>query len=246
MMRRQTSSILAARKFTCQTCECRKRTEWCALSEYETLELDAAKVINHYRSGQTIFFQGNPCMGLYAVAEGTVALRRTDSHGRSVIVRLVEAGQTLGYRAFFSSTSFYAASAEAVTDSLVCFISREKVAGLLKGNNKVVLNFLRRLADDLDGAEDFRLKFLKLPVRGRLAQVLLLLKHHHGRVLENGDLVIDLPMSRQDLADMIDSRAETLSRAVTALQKEGAAVFEGRRVLVHDLDSLFDEVESYE
>ena len=237
-------NMLNKRKISCAGCTRRQDTEWGFLDEHQVEELDRAKVVLQIRGGQTIFFQGNPCTGLYAVRKGTVLLRRTDVDGHSAIVRMVEKGQTMGYRAFFSSTPVYGASAEASTDCTLCFISREQVNRLLTNNPRITLAFLQRLADDLDGAETCRLQFSKLPVRGRVSQILLLLKHHHGEVNANGDIVIDLPISRQELAEMVGARPESVSRAITVLHNKGVAEFRGRKVTISDLDLLLDEVEA--
>lgn len=228
----------------CQKCPHLAETEWKSLGKTDIVTLNQAKTMNTYNPGQLIFLQGNQCMGLYSVYSGTVVVRRVNVHGNAVIVRLVEAGQTLGYRAFFSSNSFYTASAEATTRTQVCFLSRTNVDNLIRNNPSVALNFLRRLANDLNSAESFRLRFATLPVTGRVAQILLLLKRHHGTVDQNGNIIIDLPMARRDLANMIDARPESVSRAVTSLHKRGVATFTKRRVTITDLDDLIDEVET--
>ena len=81
----------------------------------ELRRLNGATACNTYRTGQTVLYQGNPCLGIYCIMEGTVALRKTDVAGNSTILRLAKAGQTVGYRAFFARSP-YQASAEAITD----------------------------------------------------------------------------------------------------------------------------------
>lgn len=52
-----------------------------------------------------------------------------------------------------------------------------------------------------------------------------------------------LPISRQDLADLLGTRPETIARTTSALQKDGVAMFHGRRVVIQDLDLLLDELD---
>ena len=82
-----------------------------------------------------------------------------------------------------------------------------------------------------------------LSVRARLAYLLLELRVRHGQVDADGNIVIDLPLSRQDLASLAGTRPESLSRVIKALEAAGVARFTGRRVVVVDLDVLVDEAE---
>jgi len=227
---------------TCFACQTRPCSEWAALTREEIGLLNDARTCNRYGSGQIIFYQGNACLGVYCIMEGMVALRKNDAGGNSVIVRLADAGQTLGYRAFFAG-SRYEATAEAATDCVICFIDHAAVRRLLDQNPAIGERFLTRLARDLEDAEHARLDLQASSVRARLAHLLLVLKDRHGRADHGGSVVIDLPLSRQDVAAMIGARPETVSRAIKGLAEDGVARFAGREVVVPDLDRLLDELE---
>ena len=226
----------------CFACQTRERSEWCTLVPEEVQKLNEAKACNTYRTGQMVFYQGNPCLGIYCIAEGTVALRKTDSAGNSVIVRLAKAGQAIGYRAFFARSP-YEASAEAVTDSTICFIDKTAMRRLLEQNPSIGHNFLTRLAQDLEESEQARLEAGTLSVRARLAHLLLVLKDSYGRVDDDGNIIIELPLARQDMAAMIGARPESTSRAIKALQSDRVVRFEGGDAIVDDLDRLLDEID---
>ena len=226
----------------CFACQSRERSEWCTLIPDEVRQLNAAKTRNSYRAGQTVFYQRNPCLGIYCIMEGTVALRKSDAAGNSVIVRLAKAGQTIGYRAFFAKSP-YEVSAEAVTDSTICFIDHAAVRRLLEQNPSIGHHFLKRLAQDLEESEQARLDADTLSVRARLAHLLLVLKDSYGRVDDDGNIIIELPLSRQDVAAMIGARPESTSRAIKALQSDRVVRFEGGDAIVDDLDRLLDEID---
>lgn len=241
---RENASMLGrtAKHVNCFNCLNRNRSEWCQLSPPELRDLDGAKICHVYQPGQTIFFQGNQCLGVYCIESGTVALRKTDASGNSVIVRMVNSGETLGYRAYFAD-SVYSASAEALEQCRICFIRRDVVKQMLENNPALGTAFLRRIARDLEDAETLQLQTATLPVRTRLAHLLLVLKDRFGTVEEDGTLTIDLPLARQDIAAMLGTRPETVARAVRSLHDEGVALFDGRHCRVRDLDELLDVVE---
>jgi CRP/FNR family transcriptional regulator len=229
------------KRASCLTCEHRAEA-WCSLGD-DLEKLNEFKTFNVYQPGQTIFYQGNPCLGLYCVEEGTIALRKGDAHGNEVIVRLVHRGEILGSRTFFAQGQ-YAASAVALTECRVCFIDRAMVSHLNERHPAMSAIFLKNISQQLREAEESKLHFATFPVRARLANLLLELREHYGRIDDEGNLLIDLPLSRQDMASLIVTRPETLSRTIRELKKDNVAQFERRSVLVWDLDALLDEVES--
>jgi CRP-like cAMP-binding protein len=220
----------------------RDRSEWGVLKDDEVKTLNESKICNTYKPGQVIFYQGNPCLGVYCIERGTVAIRKTDASGNSVLVRLAHEGQTLGYRTYFAGGG-YTASSEALTEARICFVDRAAVRRLLDHNPSLGLQFLKRIADDLRSSEEQRLAAASLSVRTRMAHLLLVLKDRCATVDDDGTLIIELPLARQDIAAMLGTRPETIARTTKALEQDGIAEFRGRHVLVPDLDALLDEVE---
>ena len=242
LLRAAPSAKSSAKSTNCFACQGRSHSEWCSLEGPDLNLLNQVKVANTYQPGQTVFYQGNTCLGIFCVESGTVAIRKTDPNGNSVIVRLAHQGDTLGYRAFFANQP-YQASAEALATTRVCFIDKAAVKRLLEHDPNVGLAFLRTMAGNLEEAESERLMAATLPVRARLAHLLLTMKDRFGQVSDDGILRIDLPLSRQDIAAMLGTRPETIARAVRALEDAGTASFKGREVIVPDLDVLMDELE---
>lgn len=204
--------------------------------------MDGAKTPRTYRAGETLFHEGTPSLGLFCLQRGTVALRRPQPSGKPALMRLIEPGQTLGYRAFFAG-GHHGASAEALTECRVCFVDRGVVAQLLERDASLCWRFLHSLAHDSEQAEDALVRTNTLDLRARLVHLLLSLKAAHGQVDDDGNLVIELPCSREDVASLIGARPESLSRAIRALDSAGIARFFGRKVIVADLDLLIDELE---
>jgi CRP/FNR family transcriptional regulator len=82
-----------------------------------------------------------------------------------------------------------------------------------------------------------------MSVRARTAHLLLMLKDRFATVTEDGSLSFELPLSRKDMASIVGTRPETIARTIRSLEADGVTRFSGRRVTVHDLDALLDEVE---
>ncbi|MCO4763520.1 MAG: Crp/Fnr family transcriptional regulator [Myxococcales bacterium] len=226
----------------CHSCAARCDSVWSQLDEPELDRLDQHKSVQRLDPGEVLYGQGDPCKGLFVVQSGSLALRKFDDSGRSVLLRLVVAGQAVGYRCFFDGGR-YRAQAEALEATRVCFLKPTLVTKMFEQNPDVVRGMMQRLARELGDAEDRFLMATRRSVRCRLAHALLRLKDHHGEVDDEGVLTVQLPISRQDLADLLGTRPETIARTTRALEKDGVASFHGRRVVIPDLDLLFDELE---
>jgi CRP/FNR family transcriptional regulator len=227
----------------CPSCHGRGHAEWGILGDADLRSLNAARTQNTFKPGEVIFRQGDTCQGIYCIDAGEVALRKTDEHGGSAIVRLAHAGQTIGYRAFFAGGP-YAASAEALTECQICFVPSDAVKALIAQDPRLGYSFLKRQADDLRESEEMRLHATSLSTRARLAHFLLTLKDRVGAVGDDGVLTVELPLSRKDLAALLGARRESIARAIRALDDAGVASFAGRTVQIPDLDALLDELDA--
>ena len=227
----------------CFSCPNRERTEWCTLSDDELQRIVDANRIREFLPGEALYHQGDSCHGVYCIHSGMVGIRKVDIDGNSVLLGLAHAGDTLGYRALLTGSE-HKISAEILKKGAVCFIDKGTVRGLIEQNPALGHRFLTRAIKDLEEAEDKFLESVTLSVRARFAHLLLVLKDRHAKAAEGDkELVLELPLSRQDMAAMIGIRPETMSRIIRQFEEDGIAEFSGRTVRVSDVSRLLDEFE---
>ncbi|MFO1372207.1 MAG: Crp/Fnr family transcriptional regulator [Candidatus Competibacteraceae bacterium] len=219
----------------------RQRNEWRVLAGEELTLLAQARKCRLYHAGEPIFSAGEPSHGIYCITSGTVAIRKVGAEGNAVLVQLGYPGDTLGYRDLLLGEN-RRSSAEALGPSKVCFIDKQTVRALLDKSPALGLQFLRRVATDLDDAHTKLVQNATFSNRTKLIHLLLVLMNRHGRTSIDGSRVMKLPLSRRDLASMIGARHETLSRIIGRLEEDGIARFSGRTVHVAQPNSLLDEI----
>lgn len=224
----------------CGACAAHPDSLWQQLDGELAGLIGNARVRRLYGSGQAVFRQGDPNAGVYCIAEGTVAIRRLDSVGNSVLLKLAYPGHTLGYRSFLSGGE-HKTSAEAVGPACVCRIERGALAAAVAQSPALSLAILARASADIELAQDMLMQQATLSNRGRLCQLLVDLVDHHGITHADGSGCVHLPVSRRDLASMIGTRHETVSRIMTRLEKDGLARFSGRSVSIPSLEALAAE-----
>ena len=215
--------------------------ELSALTGEDILLLNSRITSRVYQVGETIFMQEDDCKGLYFIEQGLVAVRKVDSEGRTAVVRLAFKGDTLGYRPMLAREN-HRASADIIKKSTVCFLDTQTILEILHGNPDLGMKFLERTAKALGEVEERFFEVAALNVRIRLVHLLLLLNDRFGRISDDGMLILELPLSRRDMASMIGAQPESVSRTIHDLQKEGLANFSGRNVHVPVYDRLVDEL----
>ncbi|MEK7246301.1 MAG: cyclic nucleotide-binding domain-containing protein, partial [Pseudomonadota bacterium] len=90
------------RPASCFSCQTRPRTEWCALSEIDLKQINDSKIDREHAPGDVLYHQGDPCTGVFCLQSGLVGLRKVGADGNSVLVRLAQPGDTIGYRSFLA------------------------------------------------------------------------------------------------------------------------------------------------
>lgn len=213
-----------------------------ALDDQQLSRISRSAHRREYRPGETIFDMGEPSRGLFCVSAGAVAVRKLASGGQSVVLSLAYPGEILGYRSLLNG-GHYKTSAEAIEPSVVCRIDHASVTDVLRQNPDLGLRLLNRAAREVEDAHNAILDYATLSNRCRLLRLLVEMSGRHSRPDTDGSLLLDLPVCRRDLAAMIGTRQETLSRIIGRIEEEGLASFSGRRVHVPQIDPLLRELE---
>jgi len=221
----------------CFVCPHHQQTEWSALREAQIQRINKVKVCRNYQPAEVVFFEGDPCRGVYCIENGLVGIRKAGIDGESVLLKLAHTGDILGYRPFLSQEP-HRASAEVLKPTSICFVPGAVVRDMLDESPALGFQFLNRAAKAQGAAEEKFHQTVTMSGRDRLFHLLLVMKDRYAMVTEDNALVLELPISHKDMAAMIGVRPESLSRIIRKLEEEGVMTFSGRKVRVFSADSL--------
>ncbi len=216
-------------------------TEWRVLDRKELDWLASVAICNSYEPGQCIFHEGDECNGIHFVCHGLVGVRRTGINGDSVLIRLAKQGDPLGFWTFLTGKC-HKSSAEVLQPSRACFLNSSCLHEVFERNPALSLEFLRRASSDLGEAQERFEQTVTMDLRARLAHFLLTMKKRYGHMTDEGKLLIELPISRRDMAEMIGVRTESLSRTIRKMTDDGVLKFSGHRVWLDGDDLLSGEI----
>lgn len=189
-----------------------------------------------YTPGQSIYFAGEPAERLYVVAAGKVKLLRHTLAGQDVLLDILASGEFFGALSILGQAE-YPDTAQAQTACCVLVIAAQDFQAILYRYPAVAVTTLNIVAQRLKAAHDTIRQISAYPVEQRLAAVLLKLAEKLGEKRPEG-LLIQAPLSRQDLAEMTGTTPETASRILSQFQKE-RLIHSGRQwIAVIDRDGL--------
>jgi CRP-like cAMP-binding protein len=195
----------------------------------EALEEVAAKATEKkVRAGGTLFREGEPASALYLMLEGRVKLTQVAADGHEVILRFVGPGDAVAALALFGDAA-YPVTAGAVSDSVLMAWHRDVLQELFQHHPPLAVNAMRLLSERLREVQERFRELATERVAQRIARALLRLVRQVGRRVEGG-VLIDLTLSRQDLAELTGTTLYTVSRVLS--EWEGQGILESGRAKV--------------
>ena len=182
------------------------------LPEEHIIEIEKIAGDKKYNKGDVIFYDGDEGTGFYLVAAGSVSVYKLSPEGKEQILHIVKEGDTIGAVPVFSGKSF-PANARAMSKIHLLFFDRKEFIRLITNKPLLTMNLLALLATRL---REFTIQVENLSLKeipGRLASYLLYLAQEQGN-----DDVIKLNISKAQLANLLGTGPESLSRALGSMK----------------------------
>lgn len=227
----------------CQYCKAKGSSHFAGLNEEELTILSSHKSCVGYKKGQTLFYEGTRPMGIFCINRGKVKVYKMGSNGREQILFIAQPGDFLGYRSMLSE-EFYGASATVIEPAAICFIPKNDFLTILNKNPNFFSKLMKAVCHELGVMEDKLAQIAQKSVRERLASTILMLKETYGMEGEGSD-VIDIALSREDLANIVGTATETVIRLLSEFKSDGMIGLEGKRIKVLDVQALVHEADFY-
>ncbi len=185
-----------------------------------------------YSRGKVIFTEGEEATGLYVLHTGRVKIYKLSSEGKEQILHIFGPGEPFGEVAVFAGGQF-PAYAEALEVSETLFFPRKKIVELLTKDPSMAMNMLAMLSKRLKYFTQLVENLSLKEVPQRLAAYLLVL----ATIKDKRDTV-ELDIAKGQLASLLGTIPETLSRILNKMTIQGYIEVEGRQIKLLDRQSL--------
>lgn len=220
----------------CESCNVRSHSFFKTSDPEEMEFVNAHKSCQHFKKGQVVFYEGNRPLGLYCMNSGKVKVYKTGFDGKEQIIHFAQPGDFLGYRALIAEES-YPVSAEAIEDTVACFIPEKSFNELLDRNKNLSRQLMKSLCHELNIASERLTSMAQKNVRERLAETLLLL-HDTFNADSRNDETIHIVLPREDIANIVGTATETVIRLLSEFKDDRLIEFEGKRIRIMDRKKL--------
>ena len=180
--------------------------------------------------GETAFREGEPADSFCVVGAGRLKLTQIGPEGDEVILRFVGPGEATAALAAFDGTT-YPATGTAIGPARIMVWPRSELQALLGRHPALALNLLRLLSERLREVQERFRELATERVARRIARALVRLVRQAGRKVEEG-VLIDMPLSRQSLAEMTGATLFTVSRTLSEWEARGIVRSGRERVVI--------------
>ena len=197
----------------------------------------------HIAQGEYFFHQGEPATHFYILAEGEAKLTQITPDGQQTIVDYFGPGNGIGIIVVLSQMQ-YPLAAEAVEDCVALQFDREITKQLMLRYPQLALNGLDMIAAQFAKLQSRLQQMATQRVEQRVARSLLQLVRQFGKKVDEG-VLIDMPLSRQDLAEMSGTNLYQVSRILSKWEQAGIVKSGRKRVVLcepHDLVTIAEDL----
>ena len=192
------------------------------------------------KKSHQFIIEGALIQGLYFIHKGKVKTVKTGINGKEQIVRLTKEGDIVGFRGFGTANK-YLIGAYALEDTMLCHFANEDMMELLKNVPEFTFDLMLFYAEELNKSENNVRKIAQMNVRERVIDTLLYIYRKFGQT----DDLLNLDLSRREIADFAGTTEEQVIRVLSSLKKESLIYTSGKRIGLAQLDLLKKEIKEH-
>lgn len=230
-----------ARPPDCGDCPIRHRAVCARCEPDELARLETMKYYRSFEAGQTVVWSGDRMDFVGSVVSGIATLTQTMEDGRRQMVGLLLPSDFVGR----PGRTVAAYDVTAVTDLVMCCFRARPFEEIMRSTPHIGQRLLEMTLDELDAAREWMLVLGRKTAREKIASLILIVARRDAALKlrrHEGEVRVDLPLTREAMADYLGLTLETVSRQISALRKDGVIELEGKRqILIPDFDRLIEE-----
>jgi CRP/FNR family transcriptional regulator len=221
---------------SCLSCHLRSRSFFCALSGESIEAFNRIKHAAVFPEHAVVLVEGQSPWGIFILCQGRAKLSTTSRDGKTLIIRIAEAGEVLGLHAVITGGP-YELTVETMQPCQLNFVGRDDMLLFLKEHADASLQATQHLARDCsDSYGVVRTIGLSHSVSERFARFLLETASD-GKVC-NGSVRVRLAMTHEEMSQLIGTSRETITRLLSEFRRNDLAELKGSTLIIHNHPAL--------
>jgi CRP/FNR family transcriptional regulator, cyclic AMP receptor protein len=222
---------------SCVTCPVRREREFCNVSAAALEDLQRSRSASFYPAGTLLYIEGQIPRGVFILCSGRAKVFTSSKQGKVIILKIAHAGEVLGVEAALSGLE-HEETAELLESCQVNFMATRDFTRYIADHSDAALKTAMQLTLDCRAAQEgIRCLGLSGSVEEKLARLLLhwTVESGHGGERENR---LKVPYKHEEIAQMIGSTRETVTRLIGTLKKKKIIEMRGATLIVRDPERL--------
>jgi CRP-like cAMP-binding protein len=205
---------------------------------FSSLENDGLQKLNRckdqfrFKKGEVIVQEGDEIKSIIYLHKGLMKLHKRVNETQSQIISIAKPFDFVGLLSVFSNSNFLY-SISAIEDSSVCFISKECMQDEIARNGNFAQDIINRMSKTTDDVLQNKFSLSNKNLRGRIAYTLL---DFAENIYQKNEF--ELPISRREIAELIDMRTENVIRIMSEFRKDGIIKINGHIIEIINPDML--------
>lgn len=193
------------------------------------------------KKGTFLFQEGMPAAELYIILSGWVRESKISSDGKEISLSVCSSGDIVGDRTIYVKDAKYMVSAIVLEDGEAVVIKKDFLEEQLLTNQSLVIEYLKWLSNYVCKAQNKISDLILYGKKGAVYSTIIRMTKRHGKRKENGDILINVPLTYQELAKICGATYETVSRMLNDLCQHNVISIKNGRIIVHDLNYIKTE-----
>ncbi|WP_409270435.1 Crp/Fnr family transcriptional regulator [Neobacillus sp. SCS-31] len=211
------------------------------LEEHELDKIAEISLSREFSKGTHVFRQDDPLKNVYFVSNGKIKIYKSDVNGKEQIVSIQKKGDMFPHVGFFRKGD-YPAYAEVLEPSTLVVVPIPEFEKVLIDNPELCIKLFRVLGEKIVDLQNRLEEQILNNTNEQIIKLLVRLGKNHGTVQPDGAIFLKAEFTNRDLANMIGTTRETVSRTLTKLKKDNMIKVDSRGNMYFSPESLLEEI----
>lgn len=211
------------------------------LTDYELGKIADIAITREWKKQSHVFLQGDPLENVYFIKNGKIKIYKSDINGKEQIVAIAKKGEMFPHVGFFRKGD-YPAYSEVLEPSTLIAIPISNFESVLIENPELCIKVFKVLGEKIVDLQNRLEEQILNNTYEQIIKLLIRLGQKHGTELEDGTILLKSEFTNKDLASMIGTTRETISRTLTKMKKDELIEVDDEGNMILDIDVLLEEI----
>lgn len=211
------------------------------LDDYELTKIANISIAREWKKQSHVFLQGDPLENVYFIYDGKIKVYKSDIHGKEQIVAIMKKGEMFPHVGFFRKGD-YPAYAEVLEPSTLIAVPISKFESVLIEYPELCIKVFKVLGEKIVDLQNRLEEQILNNTYEQIVKLIIRLAQKHGKELEDGTIQLKSEFTNRDLASMIGTTRETISRTLTKMKKDELIEVDEHGDMLVDIEVLMEEI----